>query len=188
MAIDDAIEIITGLMCDIAGSIKSEQRQEWRDTRRLNDNPHPDRSIRTARTLVTSDNRRSSSGVGYQLRPTHVAAADRTVCRSGNREHSSGRRVSSDNVRAMGPPRERDQIEISRTDEFELDLEAPVRISGDLAGHARPHGGRDQRVDAYCSNGVISARRHIHMNAQDAAHWASGRTVCRSKSTAKAAT
>jgi CBS domain-containing protein len=30
MAIDDALEIVTGLMCDIAGSIKSEQRQEWR--------------------------------------------------------------------------------------------------------------------------------------------------------------
>lgn len=30
MAIDDAIAVITGLMCDIAGSIKSEQRQEWR--------------------------------------------------------------------------------------------------------------------------------------------------------------
>ena len=31
MAIDDAMEIVTGLMCDISGSIKSEQRQEWRD-------------------------------------------------------------------------------------------------------------------------------------------------------------
>jgi CBS domain-containing protein len=30
MAIDDAIDIVTGLMCDIAGSIKSEQRHEWR--------------------------------------------------------------------------------------------------------------------------------------------------------------
>jgi CBS domain-containing protein len=30
MAIDDAIDVITGLMCDIAGSIKSEQRAEWR--------------------------------------------------------------------------------------------------------------------------------------------------------------
>jgi CBS domain-containing protein len=30
MAIDDAIDVITGLMRDIAGSIKSEQRQEWR--------------------------------------------------------------------------------------------------------------------------------------------------------------
>lgn len=30
MAIDDAIDVVTGLMCDIAGSIKSEQRHEWR--------------------------------------------------------------------------------------------------------------------------------------------------------------
>ena len=30
MAIDDSIELITGLMCDIAGSIKSGQRQERR--------------------------------------------------------------------------------------------------------------------------------------------------------------
>lgn len=30
IAIDDAIDIITGLMCDISGSIKHEQRQEWR--------------------------------------------------------------------------------------------------------------------------------------------------------------
>ncbi len=30
IAIDDAIDIITALMCDIAGSIKSEQKHEWR--------------------------------------------------------------------------------------------------------------------------------------------------------------
>lgn len=30
IALDDAIELITGLLCDISGSIKSEQRQEWR--------------------------------------------------------------------------------------------------------------------------------------------------------------
>jgi len=30
MAIDDALEVVTGLMCDICGSIKSEQRREWR--------------------------------------------------------------------------------------------------------------------------------------------------------------
>jgi len=30
MAIDDAIDVVTGLMCDIAGSIKREQRHEWR--------------------------------------------------------------------------------------------------------------------------------------------------------------
>lgn len=30
LAIDDALDLITGLMCDITGSIKNEQRQEWR--------------------------------------------------------------------------------------------------------------------------------------------------------------
>ena len=30
MALDDALDVVTGLMCDITGSIKSEQRQEWR--------------------------------------------------------------------------------------------------------------------------------------------------------------
>ena len=40
MTIDDAIEVITGLMCDVAGSIKSEQRQE----RRRRTDPPPARS------------------------------------------------------------------------------------------------------------------------------------------------
>lgn len=30
IALDDALDLITGLLCDISGSIKSEQRQEWR--------------------------------------------------------------------------------------------------------------------------------------------------------------
>jgi predicted transcriptional regulator len=29
-AMDDALDLITGMMCDVTGSIKSEQRQEWR--------------------------------------------------------------------------------------------------------------------------------------------------------------
>ena len=40
MTIDDAIEVFTGLMCDVAGSIKSEQRQE----RRRRTDPPPARS------------------------------------------------------------------------------------------------------------------------------------------------
>lgn len=30
LALDDAIELITGLLCDISGSIHSERRHEWR--------------------------------------------------------------------------------------------------------------------------------------------------------------
>jgi len=105
-------------------------------------------------------------GVGHQLRPrtwlsqTGQFAAQETVTLVGPRSQLR-------NVRVMGPPRERDQIEISRTDELELGLEAPVRVSGDLA--ATPgitvQGPAGSRI---LNSGVISARRHIHMNPQDA--------------------
>ncbi len=105
-------------------------------------------------------------GVGHQLRPrtwlfqTGQFAAQETVTLVGPKGQLR-------NVRVMGPPRERDQIEISRTDEFELGLEAPVRVSGDLAGTP---GITVQGSAGSCilNTGVISARRHIHMSPQDA--------------------
>lgn len=30
IAVDDVIDVVTGMLCDISGSIKKEQRQEWR--------------------------------------------------------------------------------------------------------------------------------------------------------------
>ena len=105
-------------------------------------------------------------GRGYQLRPrtwlsqTGQFAAQETVALSGPKGQL-------DNVRVMGPPRDCDQIELSRTDEHTLGIEAPVRISGDLAGTpgVTVIGPAGRRV---LKQGVISARRHIHMNAQDA--------------------
>jgi acetate kinase len=105
-------------------------------------------------------------GPGWQLRPrtwlsqTGQFAAQETVTLIG----PAGR---IQNVRVMGPPRPRDQVELSRTDELALGIEAPVRISGDLNGTPGiviegPAG----RVAL--SNGVISARRHVHMSPQDA--------------------
>ena len=46
---------------------------------------------------------------------------------------SSARAAALEHVRLMGPPRDHDQVEISRSDEFVLGVDAPVRISGDLA-------------------------------------------------------
>jgi acetate kinase len=70
-------------------------------------------------------------------------------------------------VRLLGPPRSADQIEISRSDEFVLGVDAPVRLSGDLTGTPGitlegPRG----RVTI--ERGVICARRHIHMSPVDA--------------------
>jgi acetate kinase len=105
-------------------------------------------------------------GPGHQLRPrtwlsqTGQFAAQETVTLVGPADRIQ-------NVRVMGPPRSRDQIELSRTDELTLGIEAPVRISGDLDGTPGiviegPAG----RVSL--SRGVISARRHIHMSPQEA--------------------
>lgn len=71
-----------------------------------------------------------------------------------------------DKVRVMGPPRKQDQIEITRTDEFALGIDAPVRLSGDLANTPGitiegPLG----RVTI--TSGVICALRHIHMSPSD---------------------
>jgi len=78
-----------------------------------------------------------------------------------------GPRGSLEHVRLMGPPRAHDQVEISRSDEFVLGVDAPVRISGDLANSPGitlegPRG----RVTL--TSGVICARRHIHMSDVDA--------------------
>ncbi|HEY0682258.1 MAG TPA: phosphate propanoyltransferase [Steroidobacter sp.] len=72
-----------------------------------------------------------------------------------------------DRVRLMGPPRQRDQIELSRSDECTLGVAAPLRVSGDVANTpglqiVGPAG------SVMVSNGVITARRHIHMNPDEA--------------------
>ena len=106
-------------------------------------------------------------GVGYrvhkraELSQPGQYSAEETVTLIGPR----GR---VERVRLMGPPRSADQIEISRSDEFVLGVDAPVRLSGDLSGTPGitlegPRG----RVTI--ERGVICARRHIHASPADAA-------------------
>jgi propanediol utilization protein len=70
-------------------------------------------------------------GCGYVLRPLKPLsqpgqfASEETVALVG----PTGR---IPHVRVLGPPRSEDQIEISRTDELALGLNAPLRLSGDL--------------------------------------------------------
>jgi acetate kinase len=78
-----------------------------------------------------------------------------------------GPRGRLEKVRLMGPPRAHDQVEISRTDEFTLGVDAPVRISGDLTNTPGiTLEGPKGRVTL--TSGVIAARRHIHMSVDDA--------------------
>lgn len=73
-------------------------------------------------------------------------------------------------VRVLGPTRPKNQIEISRTDEFYLGLDAPVRQSGHVENTpgvklVGPAG------ELQVTEGVICAWRHIHMTPDDAAHF-----------------
>jgi len=73
-------------------------------------------------------------------------------------------------VRVLGPTRSKDQVEISRTDEFFLGIDAPVRNSGDVAGSAGlTLQGPAGSVELH--EGVICARRHIHMTPPDADYY-----------------
>ncbi|CAN5132001.1 hypothetical protein BH09BAC1_BH09BAC1_15690 [soil metagenome] len=73
-------------------------------------------------------------------------------------------------VRILGPVRPENQVEISRTDEFFLGIDAPVRESGKIENTPGctligPYG------EVAIQNGVICAWRHIHMTPQDAENF-----------------
>ena len=73
-------------------------------------------------------------------------------------------------VSILGPVRKADQVELSFTDARALGVNAPVRESGDVAGSAAcklvgPAG------EVELKEGVIVAKRHIHMTEADAAEF-----------------
>lgn len=73
-------------------------------------------------------------------------------------------------VRVLGPVRSRSQVEISRTDSFQLKVKPPVRESGDLDGSA-PITIIGPRGIVTLSEGCIIANRHIHMSLSDGARY-----------------
>jgi propanediol utilization protein len=78
-----------------------------------------------------------------------------------------GPRGTIADVRVLGPVRPETQVEISRTEERQLGIDAPIRASGDLAGSV----GIELRGPAgslRLDRGVIQAKRHIHMSPADA--------------------
>lgn len=72
-------------------------------------------------------------------------------------------------VSILGPLRNLNQVEVSATDARTLGVAAPVRLSGDVKGSApitlvNPENGRELHLE----EGVIVAKRHIHMTPADA--------------------
>ncbi|MDR1941763.1 MAG: phosphate propanoyltransferase [Endomicrobium sp.] len=106
-------------------------------------------------------------GQGYNLtvkkflmEPLQFAAQETlTVC---------GPAGEIENVRIVGPEREKTQIELSVSDARKIGVNAPVRLSGDTARSAAitlkgPAGTLD------LSEGCIVAKRHIHFPLEEAA-------------------
>ena len=78
-----------------------------------------------------------------------------------------GPKKSIANVIVLGPARPASQVEVSLTDARTLGVEAPVRESGDVAGSGAcklvgPAG------EVELTEGVIAAKRHIHLTPADA--------------------
>jgi acetate kinase len=105
-------------------------------------------------------------GPGYELTERNPLsqpgqfAANETVTLVGPKRKIEG-------VRILGPTRSKNQVEISRTDEFHLGIDAPVRASGDVENTPGCKLIGDYG-EVELDQGVICAWRHIHMTPDDA--------------------
>ena len=84
-------------------------------------------------------------------------------------DKATGQKVEAviKNISILGPCRKQNQVELSATDARSIGISAPIRESGDIAGSGAckivgPAG------EVELSEGVIVAKRHIHMTPKDA--------------------
>ena len=105
-------------------------------------------------------------GEGYELTPKKDLsqpgqfACEERVTVVGPKKELAG-------VSILGPVRPETQVELSLTDARSIGISAPVRESGDIKGSAGcklvgPTG------EVELTEGVIAAKRHIHMTPEDA--------------------
>jgi acetate kinase len=108
-------------------------------------------------------------GAGHKLTPKSPLYIDSEFA-AHETLNLIGPRGRVNNVRIIGPERARTQVEISRTEEFQLGIDAPIRESGDLDGSPGIIlEGSAGRVEI--PEGVICAMRHIHMTPEDAENY-----------------
>ncbi|MDY2608637.1 MAG: phosphate propanoyltransferase [Eubacteriales bacterium] len=105
-------------------------------------------------------------GAGHQLTVKKMLSQPGQFA-SMERVEVVGPKKSIPNVSILGPARNADQVEVSFTDARTLGITAPVRESGDLEGSAPckligPCG------ELELAQGVIIAKRHIHLTKADA--------------------
>lgn len=125
---------------------------------------------------VTQETLEILFGKGHELevrkmlsQPGQFASTDKVEVIGYNAKDPAGPRPSA-KLSILGPVRKSNQVEVSFTDARTLGLTAPVRESGDIAGSGKctlrgPAGSVD------LEEGVIVAKRHIHMTPEDAVNF-----------------
>jgi putative phosphotransacetylase len=105
-------------------------------------------------------------GVGHKLKKIKDLsqegefAAEETVTLVGPKR-------KMENLRVVGPMRPATQVELAYTDAFSLGIDAPLRISGNVAGSA-PAKLIGPAGEVNLVEGVIVAKRHLHLNEKEA--------------------
>ncbi len=108
-------------------------------------------------------------GAGYTLTPKKdLSQPGQFACEE--RVDVVGPKRTISGVSILGPVRPATQVELSLTDARSIGVAAPVRESGDTAGSGAcklvgPKG------EVELAEGVIVAKRHIHMTPEDAAEY-----------------
>ena len=115
---------------------------------------------------VTQQDLETLFGEGYQLTPKKYLSQPGQFA-SEERVDVVGPKNTLARVSILGPVRPETQIELSLTDARSIGVTAPIRESGDVAGSGAcklvgPKG------EVEVKEGVIAAKRHIHMTPEDA--------------------
>lgn len=118
---------------------------------------------------VTKEHMAILFGEGSTLHPVRELSQPGQFL-SEERVRLEGPRGSMDRVSILGPERKATQVEISFSDARVLGVTPPVRESGDVAGSA-PVKLIGPAGSVEISEGVIVAKRHIHITPEDAAKY-----------------
>ncbi|NLD83583.1 MAG: phosphate propanoyltransferase [Clostridiales bacterium] len=115
---------------------------------------------------VTQKDLETLFGAGYQLTPKKYLSQPGQFA-SEERVDVVGPKKTLSRVSILGPVRPETQIELSLTDARSIGVAAPIRESGDVQGSGAcklvgPCG------EVEVPEGVIAAKRHIHMTPEDA--------------------
>jgi putative phosphotransacetylase len=102
--------------------------------------------------------------VRYNLSQPGQFAAEETVLIAGPKGSLEG-------VRILGPFRSLTQVEVAMSDAYKLGVTPPIRNSGDVAGSA-PITIAGPKGSLSLTEGLIVARRHVHMTPDNANQFA----------------